>query len=225
MICPFKSKCRITQEFGNDFYYKGKLVYRSMGYPGHQGIDFSGVNPGEKVKLYFPCDGYVTKKIHSDRGYGNYVKIHTILGGKKYEMTFAHLDSISDIYVGKVVTEGELIGVMGSSGLSTAVHLHWDVRQINSRNRIIDTKNGYKGFLQFLNLPRGTYTEDVIENALQSYFGVNIISEKTYIDKWNEWLVKNKIVGKGNFTEDQIRVIIAATRIAKSRRKLSPLPS
>ena len=39
---------------------------------------------------------------------------------------FYHLDSV-DIAAGKTIQQGELVGTVGSTGLSTGPHLHWDL--------------------------------------------------------------------------------------------------
>ncbi len=69
-----------------------------------------------------------------DRGfdpiYGNYLSIgHP--GG--YETTYAHLDEMFPV-IGQTVRSGERIGTVGSSGLSTGYHLHFEIRYLK-RNR------------------------------------------------------------------------------------------
>ncbi|WP_243387204.1 M23 family metallopeptidase [Bacillus kexueae] len=58
-----------------------------------------------------------------DGGYGNKVVINHNNGMKT---VYAHLDSIS-VKVGQTVSRGQKIGVMGSTGNSTGVHLHFEV--------------------------------------------------------------------------------------------------
>jgi murein DD-endopeptidase MepM/ murein hydrolase activator NlpD len=57
-------------------------------------------------------------------GYGNCVKIEHPL---TYESLYAHLDEIL-VKVGQNVSKGDTIGLAGSTGRSTAVHLHYEIR-------------------------------------------------------------------------------------------------
>lgn len=224
MQSPLKGTFRITQEFGNDFVLNGKWVYKSMGYNGHMGVDFAGLKPGEKPNIYFPCDGFIARKRDDGKvGYGKHIVLHFRIGGakgQKYRFTFGHLDSFGDYEQGQFVKKGELIGIMGTSGLSTAIHLHWDCMPLNNDDTPVYPKNGFKGFVDFLKLSRGTYTEKDIKTALIAFFGND---EKPYYEKVNDWLVENKIVENGNFTEEQIRVIIASRNLTLAK-KLTPYP-
>jgi murein DD-endopeptidase MepM/ murein hydrolase activator NlpD len=56
-------------------------------------------------------------------GYGNKVVIYH---GNEYSTVYAHLSSF-DVYVGQEVTQGDVIGRMGSTGRSTGPHLHYEV--------------------------------------------------------------------------------------------------
>lgn len=60
-----------------------------------------------------------------DGGYGNKVMINHNNG---MTTLYAHLASM-DVKVGQTVTQGQKIGVMGSTGNSTGVHLHFEVLQ------------------------------------------------------------------------------------------------
>jgi murein DD-endopeptidase MepM/ murein hydrolase activator NlpD len=91
----------------------------------HTGIDM--VEPfGSPV--YAADDGVVALVGSSSAGYGNYVVIaHT--GG--LDTLYGHL-STALVTVGQPVTQGQPVGLEGSSGNSTGAHLHFELR-INQR--------------------------------------------------------------------------------------------
>ena len=41
--------------------------------------------------------------------------------------TYCHLSEL-DVEEGNAVSKGDVIGALGSTGLSTGTHLHWEVR-------------------------------------------------------------------------------------------------
>lgn len=87
----------------------------------HKGIDIA--RPSDRtIKA---ADNGVIESAGWDGGYGNKVVINHQNGMKT---TYAHLDSIS-VSVGQTVSRGGKIGVMGTTGQSTGVHLHFEVYQ------------------------------------------------------------------------------------------------
>ena len=60
---------------------------------------------------------------------GGYGRVVIIQHGSKYTTLYAHMNSYNKkIRVGKRVKQGETIGYVGSSGLATGPHLHYEFR-------------------------------------------------------------------------------------------------
>jgi len=97
----------------------------------HWGMDFSAPKGTE---VYATGDGKVEKVKRSKRGYGNQVRIDHSYG---YKTFYAHLDNYI-VKKGQIVKRGDLIGYVGSTGTSTAPHLHYEVikgkRKVNPVN-------------------------------------------------------------------------------------------
>jgi murein DD-endopeptidase MepM/ murein hydrolase activator NlpD len=101
----------------------------------HNGTDIiytSGPDRG----IYAPYAGTVTyagpsKTKKSDgepSGFGYYVKITHRINGVFYSSLYAHLVKGSiKVKQGDKVKAGDLLGTMGTSGMSTGVHLHWEI--------------------------------------------------------------------------------------------------
>ncbi|AZQ64450.1 M23 family metallopeptidase [Flammeovirga pectinis] len=93
----------------------------------HTGIDFSAP---KGTPIYATGDGKVIKARKSNRGYGWEIEIDHGFG---YVSKYAHQ---SKFYVkkGQRVTRGQKIGEVGSTGSSTAPHLHYEV--IHKRKKV-----------------------------------------------------------------------------------------
>ncbi|AOM84247.1 murein hydrolase activator EnvC family protein [Salisediminibacterium beveridgei] len=61
-------------------------------------------------------------------GYGNTILISHAIGNQTVTTLYAHLASI-DVKQGQRVSRGEKIGVMGTTGVSTGIHLHFEVHE------------------------------------------------------------------------------------------------
>ncbi len=86
----------------------------------HKGIDFSAKKGTE---IYASGDGKVEKVINKKTGYGRHI---IISHGYGYKTLYAHL-SEANVKKGDKVVKGEVIGLVGSTGTSTAPHLHYEV--------------------------------------------------------------------------------------------------
>lgn len=88
----------------------------------HTGMDFTAPTGTE---VYVTGDGVVVDVDHSKRGYGNTIIVDHGFG---YKTLYAHL-SQTLVNVGKKVKRGEVIGLVGNTGMSLAPHLHYEVRK------------------------------------------------------------------------------------------------
>jgi murein DD-endopeptidase MepM/ murein hydrolase activator NlpD len=85
----------------------------------HYGMDFTAAT-GTDV---FATGIGVVKSASHETGYGNIVVIDH---GYGYETFYAHLSKIN-VQIGQKVNRGDVIGFVGSTGTSTAPHLHYEV--------------------------------------------------------------------------------------------------
>ncbi|MGP4038998.1 peptidoglycan DD-metalloendopeptidase family protein [Gracilibacillus sp. D59] len=86
----------------------------------HKGIDIAGVS---NRTISAADNGSVASAGWDSGGYGNKVVINHNNG---YRTVYAHLKSIS-VSAGQTVEKGQKIGVMGTTGFSTGIHLHFEV--------------------------------------------------------------------------------------------------
>ena len=87
----------------------------------HQGIDFAAP---EGTEVFAAADGVVTSRGY-DPVYGNYV---IISHSNRWTSLYGHLYSIN-VDLRTEVKSGSLIGRVGSTGMSTGPHLHFELRQ------------------------------------------------------------------------------------------------
>ena len=85
----------------------------------HQGQDIT-IPVG--TPIYAPADG-VVKRSYYVGGFGNHIKIDH---GSGYTTVFAHLSKLKVKY-GEEVKRGDIIGLTGNTGRSTAPHLHYEI--------------------------------------------------------------------------------------------------
>ena len=86
----------------------------------HQGLDFSAERG---TPIYATGDGKVISAKTSLAGYGKQVEIDH---GYGYVTKYAHMSTFN-VKVGQRVKRGEHIGNVGSTGTSTAPHLHYEI--------------------------------------------------------------------------------------------------
>lgn len=115
-----KYKGRISNFYG----YRIHPIYKTKIF--HEGIDFTAP---VGTDVYAAGDGVVVEATRSNYGYGNLIKIDH---GYGYVTVYGHLHKFI-VRKGQKVTRGQTIGAVGSSGLSTGPHLHYEVRKNEKR--------------------------------------------------------------------------------------------
>ena len=120
----------------------------------HQGTDFAA---RRGTPIMASGSGVVTKA-QKYKGYGNYVSIKH---NSTYVTAYGHMSKYGrGIRKGVRVNQGQIIGYVGSTGMSTGPHLHYEV-----------IKNGKKINSQRLKLPTGK----VLNNKARNKFEVERI--------------------------------------------------
>ncbi len=114
-----KSQCKVVSGFGMRFH--PILHYRRM----HSGIDLTA-RPG--TPIYATGDGVVRISGRNPEGYSGYGVVVEIDHGFGFHTIYAHMQSTT-VRVGQKVSRGQQIGTVGSSGMSSGSHLHYEVVQ------------------------------------------------------------------------------------------------
>lgn len=108
---------RISSRFTNSRYHPVLKRYRA-----HHGVDYAAPTG---TPVYAIGSGKVIAKGYQANGGGNYIKIRH---NSVYTTTYMHLSRFAKgIQVGTAVKQKEVIGYVGSTGLSTGPHLDFRV--------------------------------------------------------------------------------------------------
>jgi murein DD-endopeptidase MepM/ murein hydrolase activator NlpD len=111
----------------------------------HTGVDW-GSSSGTPI---FAAGNGVIEKADWEGGYGKYIRIRHANG---YETAYGHMSAFArGMEQGKKVRQGQVIGYVGSTGLSTGAHLHYEIL-INGR--FVDPMK--------IKLPRGRVLEGTV---------------------------------------------------------------
>ena len=108
------------RRIGSLFGYRTDPFYKVTKF--HEGIDFTAP---VGTPIYATGDGVISVAEYNSGGYGNKIMINH---GYSYETVYAHLSKIK-VKVGQRVKRGEVIGLMGNTGKSTAPHCHYEVHK------------------------------------------------------------------------------------------------
>jgi len=126
----------------------------------HYGLDFTAPIG---TPIYATGDGIIEYSILStdklSRGYGNLIIIDH---GYGYKTLYAHLNKFN-IKKGDKIERGKIIGYVGSSGLSTGPHLHYEVikdgKKVNPINYLFNslTPDEYEKIIEISNSIKKSY--------------------------------------------------------------------
>jgi len=127
-----KKKAEQAQEIGDTFDFSTMLLpithealvgspYGIRSHRLHRGVDVNVIKDEPVVAAY---PGEVTMSRYNKGGYGHYVLIKHPNG---IETLYAHL-SKRLLKVGDKVFPGDIVGLAGNSGRSSAAHLHFEIR-------------------------------------------------------------------------------------------------
>ena len=117
----------------------------------HTGVDWASAS-GTPI---FASGNGVIEKIGPEGGYGKYIRIRHANG---WETAYGHMSAFArGLEQGKKVRQGQVIGYVGSTGLSTGAHLHYE---IIVNGRFVDPMR--------IKLPRGRVLEGASLAAFQT---------------------------------------------------------
>jgi murein DD-endopeptidase MepM/ murein hydrolase activator NlpD len=142
------------KRMASGFGYRMHPIYKTRKL--HTGMDFTAPTGTE---IFSTGNGVIKKVVNSKRGYGHHIVIDHGFG---YETLYAHMSKFNVIR-GQKIRRGDVIGYVGSTGTSTAPHLHYEVHK---DNRKINPINFY-----FNDLTPDEYDEmiEISSSANQSF--------------------------------------------------------
>jgi len=88
----------------------------------HEGMDFTAPTGTE---IYATGNGTITFADYKSNGFG----IHVVIDhGYGYETVYAHMSQVK-VRKGQKISRGDVIGLVGNTGLSAGPHLHYEVHK------------------------------------------------------------------------------------------------
>lgn len=127
MPIDFSKNIEVSSEFGMRKHpTKGKMM-------NHNGVDIS--TKGQHLPVFATEDkGKVVKVGYQKGGAGNYVTVeYNRPDGNRFQTTYMHLSEVA-VKENEIVNAKQKLGVTGSTGASTGVHLHFEVREFDGES-------------------------------------------------------------------------------------------
>lgn len=120
---------RIAPFINKEFTVTSAQPYRQDGVTLHGGLDIS---TGSNDPVYSMVNGRVLYSQWNTGGYGNCIITQDMTTGDSF--LYAHLRDLPLKRVGDSVVVGEQLGIEGTTGTSTGIHLHVEWQQLNPGN-------------------------------------------------------------------------------------------
>ena len=109
---------RVTSRFSKSRFHPVSKTYRP-----HKGVDYGAPR---NTPIIVTADGIVVRRENHPSGYGKFIFVKH---GSKYVTVYAHMNKFAkNTSVGSYVKRGQVIGYVGSTGVSTGNHLHYEFR-------------------------------------------------------------------------------------------------
>lgn len=157
---------RISSKFSNSRYHPVLKRYRA-----HHGVDYAAP---KGTPVYAIGSGKVIKKGWDSKGGGNYIKIRH---NSTYTTTYMHLSGFAKgLKEGDFVKQKQVIGYVGSTGLSTGPHLDFRVHENDKPINPLTIKSQPKRPISEENKEAFTIVKDSLVNRLA---GIQIATTET----------------------------------------------
>lgn len=154
---PILYSYRISSKFSNSRYHPVLKIRRP-----HHGVDYAAPSGTPVVSI---GDGYVEERAYQARGGGNYVRIKH---NSVYSTVYMHLKGFGPgVTKGSRVQQGQVIGYVGSTGLSTGPHLDFRVFMNGSPIDPLKMEAPPTEPVDSLNMPSYKLLRDSLMNELQ----------------------------------------------------------
>ena len=198
MRVPMNSEnIRITSYYGyRQFYYQGKLIKDF-----HNGIDLVP-SPCNNNEILAFADGIVTsiQRTGTQFGTGCYVRLKHSNG--LYTLYY-HLKSGSVcVNVGDEVIKGQKLGIIGTTGQSTGIHLHFQIDKGSSKTSINPYDYLFNG---------KEFISDTPQNELSKYSDEELANKVIRGDYGNGQARKNALGNRYNSVQSIVNKILIGT--------------
>ena len=155
-----------------DFYYLGSIYIGGQ----HMAIDIPA-SSGTPIKVV--AEGLVTEAGYTDIN-GHYVEVSHNYG---WITKYRHLVETAPVTTGDDVTQGQVIGKVGSTGWSTGPHLHFDLWNSTKQSPEAVYKSGIWAHDPLLYL--GQEDDDMDEATVQQMIDAAFVKQNS-----SEWRLK-----------------------------------